>query len=489
MQFSKKRYYIYFGSAILILALVFGAGATAWIGSGALWAAQDSQESAPQLLTSVPAERTEIAALAPSQELLSRLYQATSPSVVSIQVTVAASELSIPGMPEGLPFENPFGDEEGTPSIPQLPRLGQGSGFIYDMDGHIVTNNHVVENAESIVVYFHNGMWSDAEVVATDPQADLAVLKVTPPEGLDWQPLTLSSPDTLLPGYYVIAFGSPFGLEETMTLGVISALGRSVPVGDLTSGTRYSLPDVIQTDTAINPGNSGGPLLNLKGEVVGVNFAINSNGGSNSGVGFAIPVAVVQKVVPSLIESGTFEYAYLGVAGQTITEPVAEAQELPDNTLGVFVSEVVPGGPASDAGIEANDIIVGIGDAAVTQFEDLISYLFNEASPGTSVNLSVLRDGETLDIEVTLSERPEPTVEEPVVEGEREAEIKIADAINIAKDAVADAELITTVDSANAKLEEVDGELVWVVTLSGDDKAATVTVDAMSGEVIELSVE
>ena len=153
---------------------------------------------------------------------------------------------------------------------------------------------------------------------------------------------------------------------------------------------------MIQTDTAINPGNSGGPLLNLNGEVVGVNFAINSLAGSNSGVGFAIPVSVVQKVAPALIADGKFDYSYLGIAGQTINHPVAAEKELADNTLGVLVAEVVGSGPAGEAGVQADDIIVAIDDAPVTQFEDLISYLFHEAGPGSEITLDVLRGDETL---------------------------------------------------------------------------------------------
>src|SRR5690606_10746222 len=152
---------------------------------------------------------------------------------------------------------------------------GQGSGLIYDDQGHIVTNNHVVEDAESVLVVFSSGYWAEAEVVAADPLADLAVLRVTPPEGIEWRPLPLAEPDSLRVGYTVIAIGNPFGLDGTMTTGIVSALGRGVPVGEsLTS--RYTLPDVVQTDAAINPGNSGGPLIDLSGRVVGVNFAIRS---------------------------------------------------------------------------------------------------------------------------------------------------------------------------------------------------------------------
>jgi S1-C subfamily serine protease len=491
VQSTNKRYYIYFGAAILILALVFGAATTMWDGFGILWAAQKTQDAPTQLVTNPPAALSEIASLSPSQELLSQLYEDVSPSVVSIQVTLSPTESSLQGLPEGFPFQMPFGDQgQGQDSTPdtQLPQA-EGSGFIYDMDGHIVTNNHVVENATSIVVYFHNGMWADAEVVAADPQADLAVIKVTPPEGLDWKPVTLAAPDTLLPGYYTVAVGSPFGLDETMTLGVVSALGRSVPTGDTSSGSSYSLPDVIQTDTAINPGNSGGPLLNLNGEVVGVNFAINSTAGSNSGVGFAIPVAVVEKVAPALIENGSYDYSYLGIAGQTITAPVAAQQNLSDNTLGVYVAEVVSGGPAADAGIQVDDVIVGIGGEKVTQFEDLISYLFNKTEPGSEVTLNVLRGDKTMDVPVTIGQRPQEAVETAQQNRDNGKAISISEAIKIAKGAVSDSGLMASVDSANAKRSTVDGKDAWVVTLSGDNKAATVTIDAFSGEVLELDVQ
>jgi 2-alkenal reductase len=191
----------------------------------------------------------------PDQELLAQLYDNTAPSVVNIQVLFAMS--SGPEQQPQLPFEFPF---PGSPfEQPQVPQGAEGSSFIYDDLGHIVTNNHVIENAESIIVNFANGMWADAELVATDPQADLAVLKVTPPEGVDWEPLTLAKNNGLRVGHYVIALGSPFGLDETMTLGIVSAIGRSFRMGDPNAGTGYSLPDIIQTDTAINPGNSGGP--------------------------------------------------------------------------------------------------------------------------------------------------------------------------------------------------------------------------------------
>jgi 2-alkenal reductase len=209
------------------------------------------------LVTNAPVTDAQaaIVGIMPTQEVLSTLYEQIAPSVVNIQVTADRPMNALPESPvPGFPFDIP-----GEPGTPQ-PQQGEGSGFIFDMEGHIVTNNHVVENASQIVVNFSNGMWADAELVAADPQADLAVIKVTPPDGLIWQPLTLAAEDSIRVGYYVVAVGSPFGLDETLTTGVVSALGRSFSTGDVTSGANYSLPDVIQTDAAINPGNSIWPV-------------------------------------------------------------------------------------------------------------------------------------------------------------------------------------------------------------------------------------
>jgi 2-alkenal reductase len=285
----------------------------------------------------------------------------------------------------------------------------------------------------------------------------------------------------------VVALGSPFGLQETMTTGIVSALGRSFPTDSgVGGGSSYSLPDVIQTDTAINPGNSGGPLLNLQGEVVGVNFAINTTSGSNSGVGFAIPVSVVQKIVPALIAEGGYNYSYLGIAGVTINAQVVEEFNLEENQLGVYVAEVVEGGPAAEAGVETGDIIVGINDQAISQFEQLISYLFNNTAPSDTVTLHLLRDGEEVTADVTVEARPGPTMAR---QGEiPQMEVTISEAIRTATEAVRDAGLMDEVSGANAQASVVDGRAVWIVTLTNQDQTATVTVDGTTGEVLELNV-
>jgi 2-alkenal reductase len=466
---NSRRKNIAFGTAILVTALAFGVGANQWVEPGTSWAADALQ----QIVVNEEAAAT-VAQIEPSQTLLADLYDQIAPSVVNIQVTATRS---------GEESMMPFGPQE------DMPVQGQGSGWIYDNEGHIVTNNHVVEGATEMTVYFSNGMWADAELVATDPSADLAVIKVTPPEGVNWQPLPLATANSLRVGFSVVAVGSPFGLQETMTSGVVSALGRSIPTDSgLDGGSSYSLPDVIQTDTAINPGNSGGPLLNLAGQVVGVNFAINSTSGSNSGVGFAIPVSVVEKIVPALIANGGYEYSYLGIAGTTINALVAEENDIDDNTLGVYVATVVENGPSANAGVEAGDVIVGVNDVAISQFEELISYLFTNTKPGDVVTLHVLRGGEETTVEVTVEARPSAAIAQQSEDASAEMQVTISEAIRSATEAVSEADLMANVESANAKASAIDGQPVWVVTLTGEGQTATVTVDGITGEVLELNI-
>jgi 2-alkenal reductase len=454
----------------LVLALAFGVGANQWVKPGTSWAA-DAHQITVSTLDEKAADA--IAQVAPTQDLLADLYDQIAPSVVNIQVTANAENQGVfPG--------------QGGSGVVQ----GQGSGFIFDNEGHIVTNNHVAGDATSMTVYFSNGMWADATLVASDPAADLAVIKVTPPAGMDWRPLPLAQANSLRVGFSVVALGSPFGLQETMTTGIVSALGRSVPTDSgLDGGSTYSLPDVIQTDTAINPGNSGGPLLNLLGEVVGVNFAINTTSGSNSGVGFAIPVSVVQKIVPALIADGAYDYSYLGIAGTTINAQVAEDSNLEDNTLGVYVAEVVNNGPAGDGGVEAGDVIVAINDQPISHFEQLISYLFNNTKPGDTVTLHLLRDGNEITADVNVAARPgAATARQGQSNGSQEMDVTISDAIRAASEAVRDANMMDEIDSASAKASVVDGKAVWVVTLTGQNETATVVIDGTTGEVLELNV-
>jgi 2-alkenal reductase len=474
------------GVALLAIAgamlIVFGA-----LAAPLAWQTLSVSASSPQQALAAPTLQND-SSLFGDQEALAALYDAIAPSVVNIQVesTASTSTFQIPG------FQLPEGD---TP----LQR-GEGSGFIYDNQGHIVTNNHVVDGAQKVTVNFNNGMWARAEVVATDPQADLAVIKVTPPEGMEWRPLQLAEENTLDVGHTVIAIGNPFGLQGTMTTGIVSALGRGFPVGSFGTG-RYTLPDVIQTDAAINPGNSGGPLLNLAGEVVGVNFAIESQTRQNSGVGFVIPSSIVARVVPALIENGAFEYAYLGLEGSTISADLAEALDLSDNTLGVYVAGVVPGGPSAEAGLQGGnrvvdgpdgaeirvggDIVTAIDDMPVVRFEDLVSYLVTKAAPGQTVTLTVERDGEELKLDVTLGERPtQATAAAPDQNGRLNARAAIA----IAEQEVG-SQLDGEITEKVATPDEREGQDVWVVELSTETQTATVIVDTESGDVLEVTIE
>jgi 2-alkenal reductase len=292
---------------------------------------------------------------------------------------------------------------------------GQASGFVYDSQGDIVTNQHVVDGADSIEITFADGLIREATLVAQDLFSDLAVVKVELPSGVNLIPL--GTMDQLAVGQSVIAIGNPFGLEGTLTRGVISALGRTIP-----TNTSYSIPQAIQTDAAINPGNSGGPLLNLNGEVIGVNAQIETSGisGSNLGVGFAIPVSIMQRVIPALIETGHYDWSWLGVSGYTVDPSLVKAMSLPVEQ-GAYISSVTSAGPAEAAGLKGTtetitqdgrnveiggDVITAVNGQPVKTFDDLLVYLSLQTSPGQEITLSILRNGQYQDVKVTLGTRP-----------------------------------------------------------------------------------
>lgn len=287
----------------------------------------------------------------------------------------------------------------------------QGSGFIYNEEGHIVTNAHVVQDAERVEVGFLDGSTRRARIVGTDPYTDLAVLKVNK-KGLE--PLELADSSKVEVGQRAVAIGNPFGLRSSMTSGIISQKGRS-----LRTQGGFSTPNVLQTDAAINPGNSGGPLMNLRGEVVGVNTAIETNTGTFSGVGFAIPSNTVKNVVPSLIEDEKYQHPWLGVSGIDVSPEIADRMNL-KNTTGFLVVDVVENSPADEAGLRAGnrteeingnpvrlggDVIVGINDEQMRGINDILLYLSRETEVDQEVNVTVIRDGEKIDIPVTLGAR------------------------------------------------------------------------------------
>ena len=298
-----------------------------------------------------------------------------------------------------------------------LEPFATGSGFVFDMDGHIITNNHVIEKADAIEVTFLDGATSRASVVGTDPYSDLAVLKVKAPrERL--KPVVLGNSSSLRVGETVYAVGAPFGLSWSIAQGIVSQIGRMLPV----SGG-YSIPGVIQVDAAINPGNSGGPLLDSLGEVVGVNTAIQSETGVFSGVGFAIPSNLVERVAPSLIQTGRHDHPWLGVTGTDVTPSIAEKMSLPE-VRGFLVRSVVENSPAEKAGIRGGnkaevidganmtiggDVITHMDEKTVRKLEDLLTYLEYDKRPGERVVLSVIREGRNITLEATLAIRPAPT--------------------------------------------------------------------------------
>ncbi|MFB5632677.1 MAG: S1C family serine protease [Nitrosopumilus sp.] len=291
---------------------------------------------------------------------------------------------------------------------------GVGSGFVFDKQGHIITNEHVIDDAQKVVITFLDGRSYNAEIIGTDEFTDLAVIKVNADLAL-LNPLAIGDSSNLKVGEQIAAIGNPFGLSGSMTSGIVSQLGRLLP-----SGSGYSIPDVIQTDAAINPGNSGGPLLNMRGEIVGINTAIQSATGEFTGVGFAIPSQTVAKIVPTLIEDGEYKHPWIGISGRDIDPDLAKVLELPD-AVGFLVVTVVEDSPASGAGLIGSDktidvdgvnhpmggdIILSVDGIEVRKIDDILVHLQRAKSVGDEMILEVLRDGRTTNISIILQERP-----------------------------------------------------------------------------------
>ena len=307
-------------------------------------------------------------------ESLAELYDQVSPGTVSILVGASMS-----------------GQMGG----------GAGSGFLLTEDGYIVTNDHVVEGGDTYIVRFFNDIDVPAEVVGVDPDSDLAIIRVEElPEGA--RPLPLGDSNGVRVGDSVVAIGNPFGLGTSMSYGIISALGRTIP-----SITQFNIPEAIQTDAAINPGNSGGPLINMRGEVIGVNAQIRTTGegGGSIGIGFAIPVNILKQVYPSLISEGRYTWAYLGVSSPSDAPGLFQPDEARENPDGAFIAEVVPGGPADQAGLQSGDVVLQADDQEINSFDDLLSYIAYH-QPGDQVQLLIDRNGQQQQLAVTLGERP-----------------------------------------------------------------------------------
>jgi S1-C subfamily serine protease len=356
-----------------------------------------SQAAAPTVTIKVPA------GVEAEAQLIEAVYRKVNPSVVRI-VNLAGQ---------------PFGGSADP--VPQ----GEGSGFVWDAAGHIVTNDHVVRGADKLQVTFSDGTTLDAELVGTDPNGDIAVVRVDP-KLVTLVPVEQGDMSHVVVGQPALAIGNPFGFEGTMTSGIVSALGRSIP-----AVTGFDIPEAIQTDASINPGNSGGPLLNVQGQVIGVNAQIESSTRSSSGVGFAIPISLVQRIVPSLIKTGAYGHAYLGMSAGTYTRAWAAALGFPADAKGAYVMGVVQGGPADTAGLRpgtvdtnlllgtdgfgrpaylqrGGDLITAIDGQPVTGMDDVLIYMEEHTLPGQKVKLTVVRvGGKPRTLEVALGQRPE----------------------------------------------------------------------------------
>ena len=336
------------------------------------------------------------------QTALKNVYDAVNPSVVAIQVQGnLVAEGSLP------------------PDHPAVPQQGLGSGFVWDKQGHIVTNNHVIEGANQIEVVFSNQEIVTATVVGADVNSDLAVLQVNVPAA-QLQPVTLADMSQVQIGQLAIAIGTPFGQQGTMTVGIVSALNRSLPVSASTAAF-YSIPSIIQTDAPINPGNSGGVLVNINGQVMGVTAAIESPVRANAGIGFAIPVTIVKRVVPSLIQTGQYQHPYLGIEGTSLSPALAQQMNLPATQRGALIINVAPNGPAAQAGLQpgqqqatingqqvpvGGDVITAINGQQITNMDELITYLETSTQVGDTVTLTILRNGQTQQVKVKLTARP-----------------------------------------------------------------------------------
>ena len=301
----------------------------------------------------------------------------------------------------------------GVPATGKSTALG--SGFVYDNQGHIITNYHVVANATKADVTFTDGNTYSAKVTGKDAYADLTVLQITDNFSEEKViPLPIANSSNIRTAEPVIAIGNPFGFSGTITTGVVSAQGRLLPNPD----TGFSIPNIIQTDAAINPGNSGGPLLNIQGQVIGMNTAIFSQTGSYSGIGFAIPSNAIAKEVPILIKNGTYIHPWLGIAGGKITSDISQSAGLPRNYKGVVIGSVQPGSPADKAGLQAmtqdmsgsnthiGDIITAIDGHPIRQIDDIINYIESHKNVGDKVQLTVNRAGKVMDLTATLQDRP-----------------------------------------------------------------------------------
>lgn len=400
-----KRRYVFLLPMLMVLVLVF-TGCTQNGAPGAPVA-----DPAPAAQAEPVSPPPSISSLADIEATLEQIYIRIQPSVVNIDVRQKQDVSAHPGIPG---FTLP------GPQAQQPSNEVSGSGFIWDSLGDIVTNNHVIANADNISVTFSDGTILPAKLVGADSDSDLAVIKVDAPPGR-LNPVQMADSSKVKVGQIVIAIGNPFGLQSTMTVGFVSALGRLLPTNENGTGPNYHIPDVIQTDASINPGNSGGVLLDDTGKLIGVTQSIATTSGTSAGVGFAIPSAIVQQVAPALIKSGHYDHPYLGVTIVSLNPDLAAAMNLQSNQRGALVEGIGAGGPAEKAGLQASkaqaningrqaavggDVIIKYNDQVVKSSDDLVTFLARSGAVGQVVSLTVLRDGKPVQVQITLGVRP-----------------------------------------------------------------------------------
>jgi len=354
---------------------------------------------APLVMRDAHAASADVDILKKSSRAFTRVVKDVKPAVVHIAVE---STVSMNRDYEQF-FNNPFFERffgpqfrHQDPNQQKRKQQGAGSGFIIDKEGHILTNNHVVENADKITVTLSDNTKVEAELIGADPKSDVALIKIDADH--DLPVVEFGNSDTLEVGEWVIAIGNPFGLSQTVTVGIVSATGRSrVGINEY--------ENFIQTDAAINPGNSGGPLLNIDGQVVGINSALYSRTGGYMGIGFAIPINMAEFIKQQLLDNGKVTRGYLGVGIQDVDESLAESFGL-EKAGGVLITDVQDETPAADAGFKSQDIIVTMGGSEIKDTQQLRNRVA-ETIPGTTVDIQVIRDGKPKDLQVTIGEQPE----------------------------------------------------------------------------------
>ena len=390
MRFSfGKQYFFFLFSLLMLTSIAFGPLSVT---------AQQQQQKQQQKQALIPG------LFGNGNDSLNNAFNKVKDSVVQITTQYKSS---------GDSSSQLFDTGNGVNTLPTK----YGSGFVYDKSGYIITNYHVVSSATNIVVTFNDGNSYSAKLVGTDPYADVAVIKLIDPINENLVPVVFSNATNLKVGDPVLAIGNPYGLDNTLTFGIVSQIGRLLPNSD--SG--YSIPNVIQTDAAINPGNSGGPLIDLDGAVIGMNTAIYSNTGAYTGVGFAIPSYDILRVVPSLINNGTYQHPWLGISGSKLTPDLTQMFNLPRNYKGVLIDTVAKNGPADKAGLRglvvqvdtngdqriiSKDILIGVDNIPVSRIDDVISYLDIHKKVGDELKLTVNRDGQIVNLTTTLTSRP-----------------------------------------------------------------------------------